>query len=183
MPDRLTGRPIASQRGLTLVEAMVTLAIAAILLTWAVPSLQDFTVRNRMSTEVNNLVATLYIARSESVKRLEKVKVCPANSDFSGCSGINWEKGWMIFTDSNNDNVINDTETLIQEYPSLPSRFKIQGSADRPYIVFQPNGRSTGYTNTFKFCDNGRVAHDRNVLLSNEGRVRTEVLTTSGCGR
>ena len=181
MPDHPTSRPIASQRGLTLVEVMITLTIAAILLTWAVPSLQDFIVRNRMSTEVNNLVATLYVARSESVKRLEKVKVCPANSDFSGCSGTDWEKGWIIFTDVNNNNVINDTDTLIQEYPSLPSRFKIQGSADRPYIVFQPNGRSTGYTNTFKFCDSGGVANVRNVILSNEGRVRTEVLPTNSC--
>src|SRR3569833_2595006 len=87
MRELLSKRFATTQRGLTLIEAMITLAIAAILLTWAVPSLQDFITRNRMSTEVNNFVAAHNVARSESVKRLQNISLCPSTAPPGGGGG------------------------------------------------------------------------------------------------
>lgn len=179
MADRPTSRPITWQRGLTLVEVMITLTIAAILLTWAVPSLQDFIVRNRMSTEVNNFVASLYVARSEAVKQLRNVRLCPS-TDGDSCT-TNWHQGWMVYAEVNGNNTFDaGTDQIIQQNSALPSRFQI--SSGRSVIVFQPNGQSGGSPDTFIFCDTGGVANIRKVVLSNEGRVRTEALSTSVCG-
>src|SRR3569623_3303086 len=99
--------PHRRPRGFTLVESVSTLAVAAILVTIAVPSMRDFGARNRMTTELNTLVASMYLARSEAVKRLQNVKVCPANTTFTGCTGRNaWESGWMVFVDVNNDDTV-----------------------------------------------------------------------------
>lgn len=173
-----TRRP--RQRGLTLVETMATLAVAAILLTTAVPSLQDFLTRNRMSTEVNTFMASLYLARSEAVKRLQNVKVCPT-TDYSTCSGTDWEPGWMVFLDINDDGVVNGSDAVLQQNPALPARFRIIGDIGRPYAEFQPTGQAGGFNNTFEFCDTGKVAKTRKVYLSDEGRIRVEKLTTTGC--
>lgn len=163
------------QYGFTLVEAMITLAIAAILFAWAVPSLQDFVTRNRMSTEVNYFVASLYLARSESVKRLRSARLCPTTDGTSCVNNSNWHQGWMVFADTNGNNLFdNGVDTVLQQNPALPSRFQVTGN--RNVIAFQPNGQSAGSNGTFCFRDTGNVANTRRLCLSNDGRVRTEQL-------
>jgi len=172
MRELLSKRFATTQRGLTLIEAMITLAIAAILLTWAVPSLQDFITRNRMSTEVNNFVAALYVARSESVKRLQNISLCPSTTPPNCVSDSTWHQGWILFSN------VNGTNVVIQQNPALPGdRFRI--TSNRNVITFNPSGQS-GTNDTFTFCDTGGIANTRRVVLSPEGRVRTERLTTSG---
>lgn len=174
MPDRLTGRLITSQRGLTLVEVMITLTIAAILLTWAVPSLQDFIVRNRMSTEVNNFVASLYVARSEAVKRLHNVGVCPSTNGTS-CTSSQWQGGWLIFEDTNDSNSYTEGDRVLQQFAALPNRFQIIPTNNTTIPMYAPHGRlSTVSANTFRFRDCKKVAKPKHVVLSGEGRVRTE---------
>ena len=168
--------------GLTLVEVIIVLAIVSILVSVAAPSLQDFITRNRMSAAVNTFIASLHLARSEAVKRVEDVKVCPT-TDFINCSGDTvWEPGWMVFLDLNdNGSVDHGSDVILQQAPALPERFRIIGSAGRSEAVFQTTGQSAGSNNTFKFCDTGEVAYTRKVYLSNEGRVRVGQLTTTGC--
>jgi len=170
--------PHRRPRGFTLVETVITLAVAAILVTIAVPSMRDFVARNRMTTELNTLVASMYLARSEAVKRLQNVKVCPANTTFTGCTGRNaWESGWMVFVDVNNDDTVtNGTDVVLQQNPALPdtNRFKITGDPSRPKAVFSPNGQAANSNNTISFCDADGVVSPKNVVLSPEGRVRTD---------
>lgn len=176
-------KPISTSRhrlcGFTLVETMITVAVAAILLTLAVPSMQDFITRNRMTTEVNTMVASFYLARSEAVKRLQNVKVCPANANFTKCTGSSWQNGWMVFVDLDGDGSVAAAETVLQQNPGLPDRFVI--SATRVAAVFKPNGQATGDSNnTLIFCDDGGVAPTKKIYLSNEGRVRVEPQSSSG---
>jgi len=57
------------QRGVTLLELMVTLAIVALLLTLAVPNLQEFIKNNRVTSQHNELVALINVARNEAIRR------------------------------------------------------------------------------------------------------------------
>ncbi len=168
--------------GLTLVEVLIILVVVSILLTAAVPPMQDFITRNRMSTEVNTFIASLYLARSEAVKRLHNVKVCPTN-DYLSCTGnTDWEPGWMVFLDvDDNGSVDAGTDVVLQQNPALPERFRIIGDRGRPDAEFQPTGQAGGSNNTFEFCDTGKVAYTRKVYLSAKGRVRVEKLATTGC--
>lgn len=175
---RLSHRP---QGGFTLVETMITLTIASILLTAAVPPMQDFITRNRMSTEVNTFIASLYLARSEAVKRMQDVRVCPTTTYTSCTGGTDWQVGWMVFADIDQSGDFTPGDVVLQQNQALPSRFQIVGNAGRPTAVFQPDGQASGTNNTFEFCDDDEVANTRQVILSNEGRVRVNQLTTSGC--
>ncbi len=62
-------------RGLTLVETMVTVAVAATLLGAAVPHFQDTQARHRLDSAVAQLETDLVLARSEAVMRNESVHV------------------------------------------------------------------------------------------------------------
>jgi len=163
--------------GFTLLEVLTSLAIASILVTAAVPAMQDFIIRNRMSTEVNTFVASLYLARSESVKRLRNVSLCPVKPD-GDCdpTSQDWEQGWKVYY----IDPPSGSEIVLQQNPALPSRFKIVGN--QSVFAYDPTGQlaSAGMNGTYIFCDTGGIAQARKVVVSSAGRVRTQVNTT-GC--
>ena len=165
-------------RGFTLIETLTSVAIASILLTAAVPAMQDFITRNRMSTEVNTFVASSYLARSEAVKRLQKVSLCPVDST-GACdpSSEDWEQGWKVYyTDPATGN-----DVTLQQNPALPSRFKIMGTQSS--FAYDPTGQlyNPGTNGHYDFCDTGDVAQGRRVTVSQAGRIRVDQLTTIGC--
>jgi type IV fimbrial biogenesis protein FimT len=75
--------------GVTLVELMITLAVAAILMALAVPSLVDFIDKNRVKGVAEGVATTISDARSESVKRGRDVNVAFAGTTTAWCVGSN----------------------------------------------------------------------------------------------
>lgn len=102
-------------KGFTLVELIITFAIAAILLTLAMPQYQKFVIDSRSQSAGTNLVAALRLARSEAITRGTNITVCPLNSAQNACStSIDWEYGWRVWNPS--------TGEVIQDYPmNLPN--------------------------------------------------------------
>ena len=86
-------------KGFSLVELMVALAVAAILLVAAGPSFRDAIRRNKVSSASNALLADIAYARSEAINRGNVVSICPS-SDQASCTsnGKAYESGWLIYT-------------------------------------------------------------------------------------
>ncbi|MBK1710538.1 prepilin-type N-terminal cleavage/methylation domain-containing protein [Marichromatium sp. AB32] len=88
-------------RGVTLIELMVTLAIAVILLSLAVPGFQHLLQDSRLTGLTNSLSASLQQARVESLSRGQTVAVCAtgdADADQPTCTiTTDWADGWLVF--------------------------------------------------------------------------------------
>jgi type IV fimbrial biogenesis protein FimT len=84
-------------RGFTLIELMITVAIAAIVIAIGIPSFKDFIDNTRSNTLSEEFSTAMNYARTEAIKRSRRVSVC-ASTDSTSC-GSDWTKGFIVFVD------------------------------------------------------------------------------------
>ena len=101
--DSFKVRSMNKQHGFTLIELMVTMALAAILLTIGVPSFQSMMRNNRAATQANEFMSALNLARSEAVKRGQRASLCPSTDQANCTGGTDWRAGWIVFVDTSTD--------------------------------------------------------------------------------
>jgi len=130
-----------NQHGFTLMELLVTLAVAAILMAFAVPSFRDYTANSRVSSSSNLLVTHLNAARGEAVTRGMPVAVC-TSADQETCSdSTDWSSGWIVFTDNSGEPGVPDGDDQLLHATVPPNRGLSLQSAST-YVRFGAIGES-----------------------------------------
>lgn len=107
-----------SNKGFTLLELMVGIAILAILISIAVPSYNEQIAANRVRYDADNVVTALQLARSEAVTRQLPVTV------------NNFSTGATVMQGA----------TVIRVFPAQSSGVAIVGAA----ITYRPDGSVAG---------------------------------------
>ena len=187
-----SGNKLSNDGGFTLLELMVVVSLAAILLGIAIPSFNATIRSNRLTTNANELVTALNIARSEAVKRGQMVVVRKPVG-----VGTKWENGWQVFvdvdrstaafTDNFNDNgnaaLCEATEDcLLRIYPAIQATFTLRSTNFPTSITFTPSGQgqinNITTSGNFGICDNrdGNGLPEANtsrlIMVNSTGRVR-----------
>lgn len=170
----------ARSAGFTLLELMITLAIAAILLTLVAPSFAQIIASTRITTAINELVPTIHLLRSEAIKRGVRTVLCPSSDGVNCINAPEWENGWIAFTDEDSDRELDTTETILQIHNGVESSVTIR-SGGRTRIVFKPSGILLGgFNGTYTFCDAGNAAPPKALILSPTGRPRLSQTRSDG---
>lgn len=165
-----TGRHMNRSGGFTLLELMVTVAVAGVLMTVAIPAYQGMVERNTMTSVINDLVGDINYARSEAVTRGAPVFLCPSN-DASTCSGTGlWKEGWIVkaTSDPSGDNLLRVHSAI-----TLPT-VDIKKNTVGAKISFNGSGFANEGAGTLALGEQG--TDDQNtacVVISLSGRVRT----------
>ena len=94
--------------GFTLMELMVTLAIAGILIGIAVPSFVNMVRDNQGIANTNQLSGVFRWARTEAIKQGTAVTLCASTNQTSCVEQTSWADGWIVFIDQNGDGAFND---------------------------------------------------------------------------
>lgn len=169
-------RNVAASRhrcgGLTLVELITTLAVAVIILGVGVPGYRALIDGQRVNTRTNALVAHLQLARSEAVKRGDRVAMCPSPDGTSCADSFDWTDGWLVFVDLNQDRERQDTEPVLR-IAEVAAPLQIVTSTGRRRVVYEPDGSVLGGSNaTFRVCSPIAAERNRAVIISITGRPR-----------
>ncbi len=167
------------RNGFTLIELILTLFLAALVLTVGVPNFQETMRDNRMVTQTNALVTALNIARSEAIKRSVRITVCKSKNQ-STCSGdAEWENGWIVFSDQDKDGTFDGApEEVISTSAGLSGNNTLRTNANfSNFITFTSSGESRGNpgnSGTFSLCDARGATKGRAILINDAGQIRTE---------
>jgi len=160
-----------TQDGFTLLELMITVAIAGILLGVGVPSLRNMMINNRVTSYSNDFTSSLYLTRSEAVKRGTRVTMCKSTNGTACAAGGDWQQGWVIFEDDNSDGAFAAND-VIQVHEAFATNVTLTGAgATGAYVSFIANG--TAQTTS-------GIAQAGTMTVSMSGNTRTITLTSVG---
>ncbi|MBN7795689.1 GspH/FimT family pseudopilin [Parahaliea mediterranea] len=170
------------RQGFTLIELMIVLAVLAVLLLVAAPGFQELIRNNRMVSEVYALRAILNNARSEALARRAPVVVCPT-VDGTACNNTDaWNRGYMTFVDTNDDNAPdpnNPDEERIQWESRQNTHVEASFDNGNRRVRFDSRGNALGFDGTFTFCDERGVNSARGLIVNPVGSIRAAVDTST----
>lgn len=163
----------AGSDGFTLIELLVTIALVAILLALAAPSLRDASLSSTLAANANRLVASATLARSEAIKRNTPITLCTSINGTSCATTGQWEQGWIV---------LNGATVLLHEQ-AAPAGFKMTASpAGTASLSFQATGVGSTPAD-FTVCRATPTAgiQERVVSVSTTGRTSVKKTTTGVC--
>ena len=145
-------------RGFTLLEMMVTVAAVGILLAIGVPSFRYMANANRVAAEANNLLGDMQFARSEAIKEGQSVSICASTNVGSTAtptcatgSVSSWATGWIVFSDSNGDGLINGNDIRLRTSNPLSSSDTLVSNGSLKYVAFNREGFAAAVSGTQYF--------------------------------
>jgi type IV fimbrial biogenesis protein FimT len=168
----------ARDRGYTLLELMLTIAVAAVVLTLGLPSFSALKARNAQRVEINALFHAVHLARKGSIMRKQVVSLCPS-ADGSACNpGSDWSGGFLVFENSDRDEPpeLDDGEIVLYRHRASRS-VKItanrRGFTLRATFLRATNG-------TLVICDRAARVPPKALVISYTGRPRVAERTPRG---
>lgn len=141
-----------------MIELMATLVVGGLLMSLAVPSLSGMLKNNRISSQTNDFVTAMNLARSEAVKQKAKIDVTAVSP---GNTGNEWGGGWQV--------AVNGGNTL-RVYPTLTGTSQLDSDNSVVTFQYQPSGRINA-TDTLTICDDRTGETGRQIVIAATGRV------------
>jgi len=170
-------------RGFTLIELMIVLVILAVVVIVALPGFSALSLSTRLKAYANEVVASVYLARGEAIKRSAAVSMCVSTNGTSCAGGgeeDNWEKGWIVVWVNPADPT---DRTVIKQQQALQPGYELTtDTANVHTITFQPSG-ATSTSTTMTICQKTPTvgAQERDIFISATGRPVVSRTTDGSC--
>jgi type IV fimbrial biogenesis protein FimT len=179
MPQSAQAR---AARGFTLVELAITVVVLSVLMAMAAPLFTAMSNGNRLTSNANEIVAAMQIARSEAVRRNARTSFCQSTNGTT-CSDVSPWQGWLVFADANGDNVVDADEIVRTGVFEVPVQVIASGNVTNGSIVFRADGLAYAGNNlleaNMRVClpvdDPATNARDVNIAIGGRIAVRDPV--------
>lgn len=182
------------QGGFTLIELMITIAIAAVLITLSV-NMRDIVANNRRAAAINEFLAAISYARNEAITRGTRVTICRSNDTTAATpacdttAGRGWETGWIVFTDTSTVGTVNTGTTdvttdgtagILKRHGPLGANLTLRGNTNVANFISYTAGGTllTPFGNgTIMVCDARGLGtsanyYARKIVTNQGGRMK-----------
>ncbi len=176
----------AAGHGFTLLELLIVMAVMAVLVTFAVPSFHNLMDSSKLTAASNALLSSMHLARSEAIKRGNRVVLCKTSDGLVCAERGGWEQGWIVFHDTNNNGERERNEVVIQRIQPLAASLRLTGNATvARYVSFLSTGGTKliggGFqAGTLTVC-NQSAGQARQIVLNAAGRPRIQKVSATSC--
>lgn len=186
--------------GVTLIEAMVVLALLAILAAIAAPAMGQMVAQQRLNATAAELAVALALTRSEAIKQGRRMVLCRAgpepapnqrcasNSNTGSGPVHQWTAGWLLFADLNGNAQREDGETLLRVGSAAPAGVVVRGNMPvARYVSYMPKGHTLLVTGAFQagtltVCRAGlNPSPAVQIVISRNGRPRQQHTQVASC--
>lgn len=150
------------EKGFTLIELMIAVAIFGIIASMAAPAFSYLIANNRHQASINALIGAVNLARTEAVKRGAQVTVGSTSGDTA------WTNGYRVWVDTNNDDSLSAGEEVIRQFDEAKKGITLVGGVN--FISFRATGFATA-TGTIDICSDHESVAGRSMSVAISGRV------------
>lgn len=171
-------------RGFSVIELLVTLAVAAVLIALALPSFTHIARQHRLNSVAGEFMASVRFARVEAMRLGQDIVIRRrAPCDLRLADTADWSCGWQVFADTNGNRVRDRNEAELQTIsPPVGARFRKAGAGSAQYIQFDRFGRLVIFGQRFAALPEGGAPLDGVLICFSTGtRLRT-VWHAVSCG-
>lgn len=158
------------QSGFTLVELLITLAIAGLLASIAFPNFKITIQNGRLTTQANDLLGAFVYAHSMAVTANNNVVVCSSNSDQTACSSTAaWADGWLICQPD-----CSSSNNILRVHEAVSGNNSVTNESSLKSITFiPPSGQLNGVSGLyFDVCDSRGAGFGRAIYIYPSGQAR-----------
>ena len=166
--------------GFTLIDLLVTLSLVTILLTIGLPNFSSQIQKSRVKTATVSLQEALQLTRVQAVSSNRRATITKQHE---------WDEGWEVFIDKDNDGLRSADENLIQQHEKFDGVHITANKPVKNYVSYIGTGESRNASGsaggafqagTFTICPDKKGA-GYELILARGGRVRMNEITEEKC--
>ena len=160
-------------KGFNLIELMIAVALFATLITVGVPNFIGFMERNRITADTNDLVSAMSLARSEAMKRGQRISICSSTNGTGCAADDDWTTGWIVFLDNDGDGNLDalDGDEVIRTWGAVAGDTVITGTEE--FLTYQRNGSAATHNFNITIPDNADESRRICIALSGHSWVNS----------
>jgi type IV fimbrial biogenesis protein FimT len=166
--------------GFTLIDLLTTLTILSVLLIIGIPSFSAQIQKTRVKTATQSLLEAMDLTRTQAVF---------SNSRTTIANQTEWENGWEIFVDKNNNGIREEDEKLVQQHEKFEGIRIIANKWIKNNVSYIGSGESRNaagtdsgafQAGTFTICPESKGTGYQ-LILARGGRVRMLEIKAEKC--
>ncbi len=160
-------------KGFTLLELMVTVGVAAILLSVGVPSFRTVIMDNRLVRDSNQFVASINLARSSAIRFQRNATIC-TSANYSAttptcAASTDWSVGWIVWVDKDRDGAT-DVDEILSVHPPIDDSTAFSATS-ATLFSFDARGFGASPADSLTMCDSRSGEMGRSIKVNSVGRT------------